>query len=486
MKASIRHLVPQALTCAALCCSFATGNTPSFGIATTDNLLHDFPIPSFPDNSLPPTTESDDTQQQQVEPLAPPQRTILNSIGTFTPGNFVAYQSNQNGRAGAVLLDAGYKELNPQKKRSTHPHRAEMLDVIDTYLLNDDKHSANELAAHVAGAGVANLGIALNNQLMLRLDMLRHLALTAPGVPSCLSTSAADIPSPASASYDAPYITWGQAEMDYTKLSATNHAPGYSLDSFGGSAGFAALSGRNLTFGASLTGLSGKLSSKGYGSNASGHMDSWYAGVFMRLDSGCWQHILAGTAGWADIRFRRSVYLPTGYRTHGDTSGLALGLLYELSHSFPIDEQIMKNASWQPILNIAFRHSKIDSYTESGSDAALHVASHNHVCLTFGLGSRLNSALDESFFNIPVDMYVQLLAKATAGDTRGSTETSFPDIRAQARVHGAEQGRYGLELATGVDFTLGAEHSSLFAVLSGSIYTDYAVINGTLGYRFRF
>lgn len=62
--------------------------------------------------------------------------------------------------------------------------------------------------------------------------------------------------------------------------------------------------------GAAFTGMAGRFGSKGYGSNASGDLDAYYASLFVRKDVGCWNHSLIGSVGFADMSLNRRVNFP--------------------------------------------------------------------------------------------------------------------------------------------------------------------------------
>lgn len=479
-----RFFLSPAVLCAGVSCWPAHGELMSLitapvaamsaevGIATTDELRPDFAIPPTPSDSLPPTISAN----EEVP------RSILDSVGEFAPGHFKEHVESKNGKAGARLLDRAFADINPQELRSSYPHQAEMLDVIDTYLLNDDTRSADELSSHVAGAGVANLSMALSGRTERYLRNLAYRSGQGLGAPSCWRTTGQ---ASAGAKSLPPYLVWAEAEMDYHKLDGSSSAPGYTLNSLGGSAGMAALIGSHLTLGASLAGSSGKLRSNGYGSKASGHADVWYAGVSMHLESGCWQHTLVGTIGLADLRLTRSVYLPTGYRAHGSTHGLGLGFMYETSRTFDISEEHLHHACWQPFLNVAFVHSRTDSFTEHGSDAALHVAAQNNSRIVLALGARLLGSIDDDVFNTPASFHLRLLGKATLGDRHGEAEVQLPGVQTRAVVQGASQSIAGLELGGGLQFPIGnqsAFYTDISASFSGSDYSW----NGVLGYRLSF
>ena len=239
--------------------------------------------------------------------------------------------------------------------------------------------------------------------------------------------------------------------------------------------------------GAAFTGMAGRFSSKGYGSNASGDLDAYYASLFTRMDDGCWSHMLIGTLGFADMSLDRRVALPGGgYTTHGSTDGLGMGLMYEVARTYRITEGTWEGAWWQPVFNVSYIHSSVDGFTEHGSDAALRVADQESNNVIFGLGARMQAIVGENLINRPAVMETRLLGKAIAGRQEGKANVALPGVGNSVTVHGAEPGAFGIELGVGFSVPLGGDLGSIIMDCSAEFFENQNSVNGVLGYRLEF
>lgn len=407
---------------------------------------------------------------------------LVLTLDSFNNGFYTRHAFSPNGRAGAALLDQAFADLDPQAYRAAHPDLARVLDAMEAYLVRGNTRSADALAANVAGAGLGNLNSAWRSQMERQLRTIRNRVATMQGGMPCYA------PDPKAPHHTPrPYTLWANAEMDYQNQRSENTLPGYKLNSIGGTAGFAMLAAHELTVGAAFTGMAGRLSSKGYGTNASGDLDAYYANIFMRMDTGCWQHSLIGTAGWADITFKRRIHFPGGsYATRGSTDGMGLGFMYEIARSYKISEDWLKSAWWQPVLNLAYVHSEVDGYTETGSDAALRVGKQSSNNVIFGFGARMQGIVGEQWLNTPATMEARLLGKATTGARRGKAHVSIPGVAGTSTVRGSEPSAMGIELGMGFNIPLGMNSGAIITDVTAEFYQDQTSVNGMLGYRIDF
>lgn len=414
--------------------------------------------------------------------LAPGATGLVLTLDSFNNGYHIRHMLSSNGAAGAALLDQAFADIDPRAARTKYPDLARVMDAMERYISGGDYAAADRLAANVAGAGLANLNTAFRGQMERQMRAIRNRMTSLQGGMPCYP------PDPkAPMSEPLRYTLWANAEIDYQNQRGESALPGYKLHSIGGTAGFAALCGKELTMGAAFTGMSGRLSSKGYGSDASGDLDAYYANIFMRKDFGCWQHSLIGTAGWADINFKRRVNFPGGgYNTRGTTDGLGLGVMYEIARTYRISQETMKSAWWQPVFNVSYVHSKIDSYTETGSDAALHVGKQDSSNVIFGLGARMQGVVGENAFNTPAIMEARVLGKAMVGARRGKARVDIPGVDMSSTVRGAEAGAMGVEIGLGFNIPLGRDYGAIITDVTAEFYQDQTSVNGVLGYRIDF
>lgn len=407
---------------------------------------------------------------------------LVLTLDTVDNGYYARNTFSPNGRAGARLLDRVFGNIDPQADPTRSPDLAAVLDAMDAYLGAGNRGAADALAANVAGAGLANLNTALRGQVERQLRAIRNRITSMQGGMPCYP------PDPkAPMAEPLRYTLWANAEIDYQNLRGENQLPGFKLHSIGGTAGVTMLAAPELTVGAAFTGMAGRLSSKGYGTNASGDLDAYYASIFMRKDSGCVQHSLIGTVGWADFNFKRRVNFPGGgYATRGTTDGLGLGIMYEVARTYKLSEDSIKSAWWQPVFNVSYVHSKVDGFTETGSDAALSVGKQDSNNVIFGLGARMQGIVGEQFLNTPAVMEARVLGKAIAGGRRGKANVSIPGVDVSSTVRGSESSAFGVELGIGFNIPLGKEYGAIITDFTAEFYQDQTSVNGVLGYRLDF
>ena len=129
------------------------------------------------------------------------------------------------------------------------------------------------------------------------------------------------------------------------------------------------------------------------------------------------------------------------YKTHGETDGYAAGLMYEVAYTRMLNEK--GTVALQPMFNVQYRHSKINGYNETGSDAGLRVDEVSADVLTFGLGTRLQSAIHENVFGRSSVFEARLLAKADVGDNTGKANNALLQGGPTQEVESAEVGKIG-------------------------------------------
>lgn len=416
-----------------------------------------------------------------------PEGLVLN-LETTNSGYYQRQVSGTNATAGAALLDEAFGTLDPLANAERYTDLAGVLSSMDAYIAAGDTRSADALAATFAGAGVPNLNIAWRGQMERQLRSIRNRVSTFNGGIGCPEPVAYNPKSGLMpASFSTPYTLWANAEIDHSKLDGSGSAPGYSLNSIGGTVGFAMNAHEDLTVGAAFTGMHGRLGIKGFGSDASGDLDSYYGSIFARMDSGCWTHALIGSVGFADVSLDRRVYFPDGgYATHGSTNGLSFGLMYELARTYKLDSDSLAQAWWQPVMNVSYIHSQIDSFSESGSDAALRFGKQESNNVIFGLGARMQGIVGQNALNTPVIMETRILGKAIAGRRDGTASVTIPGLGQGASVRGADSGACGVELGVGFNIPLGRDNGALIMDCSAEFYSDQTSVNGVLGYRLDF
>lgn len=398
---------------------------------------------------------------------------------------FGRHARSANAKAGARLLDAAFGQIDPQTvdNRTKHPDLARVMDSLDQYIVRGNNKAVNEIATAVSGAAVTALGAAWNDQMERQLRSIRNRTTTLNGGMPCgvVQDEKGERCAPP------PYTVWANAEIDYHNFDSDGNAPGYKLNSLGGTVGFSAQTSEDMTWGAAFTGMAGRIRSTGSGNNASGDLDAYYASIFARKEIGCVTHTLIGTVGFADAMLKRYVNYGAGsYGTKGSADGIGYGLMYEVATTYRVNPEYLSNAWWQPVFNVSYIHSSMDGFTESGSDAALKVGKQDRNNVIFGLGARLQAQVNHEWLNRSAVWEMRLLGKATAGSRRQKASVSMPGVSRRAGVAGAEEGVVGLELGIGMTMPLGFDNGAIFMDCTAEFSNNSSSVNGVLGYRIDF
>ncbi len=331
---------------------------------------------------------------------------------------------------------------------------------------------AERVLAAAAGASTAVLGSALSGDVERQLRAIRNRTTTM-GVNQCEVNDGM------------PYVNaWISAEGDHREMAADGLAAGYTLDSWGGTVGFDVDINNNLTMGMAVTAMYGDLTGDGP-ETAEGDFDTQYVSFFARVADRAWTHTFVATVGRADASLTRTVNYGSGsYETEGSTNGTAYGFMYEVARTFALSED--GSTCWQPVFNVAWRHSSIDAYAESGCDAALGVGEQEMNVLTFGLGARLQSVIGENLYNRASIFEARALVKVDAGDREGEANVALLGGTTSATVTSAEVGAVGVELGAGVTVPVGMSAGAIFIDASAELRSGYTNVNGTVGYRINF
>lgn len=394
-----------------------------------------------------------------------------NAAGTelsLSAGNSDAYVSGQvnpvtsNGQAGVAMLTDVF--LNDE------PAAGGAQDAILS-AVNAGSATDRDMAA-VAGASTAVLGLALNGDVERQLRSIRNRAATHHfGQDTVtLDNKGSNLAQPGR------FFAWVSAEGNRTEQNADNTAAGYTLTSWGATAGAGMQMNHQLTLGMALTAMYGKLQSNAP-DKQDGNMDTTYASAFTRYTVGAWSHTIIGTVGMMDADYKRSVL---GYTNTGDTDGTTFGLMYELSRHFALN--IKSNIS--PMFHISYRHTKVNDFNERGTDAALHAGEQRLDTITAGLGARYAAMVGQQTLNRACTFEARALARYEFGDRQSSTSAGFIGHSVRAGIDSAKLGAFGVELGAGISVPVGS--GSLFADGAVELRSGYSDINGTVGYRMQF
>ena len=381
---------------------------------------------------------------------------------SYFSDNFTA--ESANGEAGMTLADAALLKLNPQLDKDSE------LGAMLTAIENAGSTTArDELAASLAGASSAVLGMAVSGDVDRQLRAIRNRTTTM-GVDQSVANE------------DMPYFNaWINAEGSMNELSDNGTEGGYKLNSWGGTVGFDVDVCPTFTAGMAFTAMYGDLDVTGV-DKATGDLDTYYLSAFARYSESAWTHTFVATVGTGDISLKRTVL---GSEQKVETDALSFGLMYEVGRVFALDED--GSACLQPVFNVTWKHTTVDGYTEDGSDLALKVDEQTVDTVTFGLGARLQAVVGESMYNRTSLFEARVLAKADVGDRNGSADVALASLPgSKAEVESAEMGAFGLEAGAGLTIPVGEEGGSIFMDASVELRSDYTDVNGTVGYRINF
>lgn len=371
-----------------------------------------------------------------------------------------------NGAAGVQMIQQAFQETDPQVS-AAGSELAGILDAVEQHLL-DDKG-----AAAVAGASVATLGVALSGDMERQLKAIRNRTTT-------MGVGGDDV-----VHTGMPYCNaWINAEGNYTKMSKDDSAAGYTLNNWGGTVGLDIDVDPYFTMGFAFTAMYGDYKTEGP-DTIKGDMDTCYVTAFARYSSSAWTHTFVASYGLMDSKFDRSVSAGAlSYETEGKTEGSSLGLLYELGYVVALDEEA--TTCLQPVVNVMFRHTSIDAYSEKGGNAALDIDEQSMNTVTFGFGTRLQAVVGENLYNRTSILEARVLGKAHTGDLHGEADVAFAGTSARSKVESASMGTLGVEAGIGLIIPMGSDGGSLFADASGEYNNGYFNANATLGYRINF
>ena len=379
--------------------------------------------------------------------------------------------TTHNGRAGVELMTEVFLNSQPQTD-APDGALAGILNAVDAATATD-----RDMAA-VAGASTAALGMALSGDVERQLSAIRNRSMA--GNNANTTTLADEKSGLVATASPARFFAWVNAEGNRAEQDADSTATGYTLTSWGGTLGAGMQVNDKLSLGLALTAMHGNLQSDAPDS-LKGDMDTTYVSAFARYNSRAWSHAFIGTVGSMEADYKRTVSHAAGsYSTTGDTDGTALGLMYEVSRSM----QLSNGSSLSPVFNIAYRHTEVDSYNESGADAALNVGKQSLDTVTAGAGARYAAVVGQRMLNRACGFEARALVKYDLGDRQSTTSTGFINRANRAGIESAELGAFGVELGAGISVPV--RTGSLFADAAVELRSDYTNMNGTVGYRMQF
>ena len=428
--------------------------------------------------------------------------TVINARESFkwSPISAEAYVSfkinpeTHNGRAGVALLTDVFmnEEFAPEKQEEEEEEEEEenepaavaeaempteeeteedtalesISDAMDYGKMNDRD------AAAVAGASTAVLGQAFAGDMDRQLNAIRNRA----AMGNCSQDAVVLDNKSGSLKQPGKFFAWVNAEGNRAEQNNDGSAAGYTLSSWGGTLGAGMQVNNKLTLGLALTAMHGDLKSDGPDS-LDADMGLGYLSAFARYQGGSWSHSFICSHGALKTDYKRYAL---GNTHKGDTEGESVGLMYELSRSM----QLGSHSLLSPVFNIAYRHTEVDAYNESGSDAALSVGKQELDTVTVGLGARYAATVGQQTLNRACAFDARALVKYDLGDTQSDTSVGFMGYATRANIESAERGALGLELGAGIAVPVGP--GCIFTDGAVELRSDYTNFNATAGYKIQF
>ncbi len=390
---------------------------------------------------------------------------VANINTSFYNSHAITY----NGTAGFELITDALTNIGISSS-SSNSDLAKVMAEMDK-LITTNPLSADKLAAATAGASIATQGMALQDDMERQLRSIRNHA--GNQMASEMNYGQTDVVN-----------GWINAEGNQAELSGEGTDAGYTMSNWGGTVGAGFSLDANSTLGIALTAMYGDLTSSDV-DQLDSDVSTYYLSVFAHTEINDWDHKFILSAGMADFSGSRTVnFANSAYSTDYSTSGYALGMHYELARNYYLNDD--KSTLWQPLASVSYQMSQIDGYTESGSDAALHVDSQSIHRATLALGARMQTNIGESMFNRTGNFSLRALLKGDIGDNRSDTEVGLALGTDKAKIQSAERGNFGVEVGAGLNIPIFEGTSSIFCDAAVELRENYSNVNATVGYRFNF
>ena len=366
-----------------------------------------------------------------------------------------------NGAAGMEMIKSVYQSVNPQLNSTRYADLSAAMNSIDKMLVAGDHSGVNKLSAAIAGASTTALGSSMMSELERQMRSSRSRAKAA------MTTASKE-----------SYSAWIAAESNFDSLGNDGTSLGHSLSSWGGSFGVDMAASEDVRMGISFTSMYGDVSTDKL-DHGDGSLDTQFISLYAQAQSGKWSHNMVMSFGWGTAEMDRRVSHANGtYNTNGETDTAGWGLAYEAGY------QLDKN--WQVIAGAALHNSSVDSYKESGSDAALNVGKQESTWSTFGLGMALQTAAGENTINRNCMFNARAMAKLYTGDLDSSSNISLLAGGNSAPVQGTEAGAFAFEMGTGVIIPVSSSNGDIFIDAALQLRSDQSSVNVSTGYRFSF
>lgn len=378
----------------------------------------------------------------------------------------LATADTANSAAGAVMLWNCYNIEDGTNLSSLN--RA----VSDAW--NDGNYTeANRLLAASAGTSIPGVLAAQRAGLRREMTFIRNRAATMGANPDYINN-------------DLPRVNgWVEALTGRDSLSTSAEGSGFTMSTWGGSAGLDINCSDNFTIGAAFSANYGSYSSNGADS-ADGDLNTYYANLFAHYQRKKWGHTFILTGGWSDADITRSVRHNLGsYQTGFNTNGTSFGAMYELTYDLALNER--KTAILQPVANVSIMRSSLAGFDESGAGAAgLHVEDMDITTGNIAAGLRLKGIMGSSMNGRDVTGELRLLVSQDMGSDKTTANVAYlanPGLT--QTIRSAKLGRTGVQIGAGMSIPC-ADYGSFYIDGTADIRSGDNSIGAAVGYRYNF
>lgn len=370
---------------------------------------------------------------------------------------------------GQLLWEARYSSIMADLSSSIYS----VMDYVAFQAIKGDTKEASRVLTAVAGSTVPTLGTAQRDAMRSQLVRMRDHT----GVMGL---------NPDYTYEELPYWhCWLEGTGNSTELSNDDMLSGYKLTSWGGSFGADVDVDSTTNVGFSISALYGNLSA-GEADHLSGNMDNIYLNFLGHFAKNRWTHTTIVSFGLNNTKYDRTVsYGPNSYTTHGDTSGWGVGLMYELTYDYILNEE--GSEVLQPLVNVSLTKTSLRAFEESGDKAmALNVDKQEWTTGTVALGARYLSEIGSAVFDRSAQLELRANIAQDLGDTRGQANVALlANPGTKVAVNAAEAGKTALQLGMGLRVPVN-ENTLLYANGSADIRSSMTTWNMAIGVRYDF
>ena len=285
---------------------------------------------------------------------------------------------------------------------------------------------------------------------------------------------------------DLPQVNgWIEANGGRDSLDGSNEGNGFTLNSWGGTAGLDVNCSENFTLGAAFSANYGDYSSDGADS-ASGDLDTYYVSLFGHYRHRKWGHSLILSGGWSDADITRSVRHELGsYQASFSTTGMSFGAMYELTYDLALNKR--RTAILQPVANVSVMHSSVDGFNEAGAGGAgLRVDDMDITTGSVAAGLRLKGVLGSNLTGRDITGEFRVLVSQDFGEDKAQANVAYlanPGL--VQTIRGAKLGRTGVQLGAGLSIPC-SDYGAVYVDGNAELRSGDTSIGGALGYRYNF